>query len=268
MKKEIPNIIKLEIPYDPVSGENFLLWRYRTMIKDGHAFAKHDFNLFCALLIRNFGLDNLSEGLKKHILTGDKINPEVHFHLIAYSMEVGDEISDEDMKIHTIARHKRALKRLSHVKKEIQRTGINSKKINLQNSTDYKTLLNHVAGFEDLTLIDWFVPIVLTFEKFVHIYIKHVEETKFGDGQFKRRSFIDYKHDELLTLIKQILHVDEENIKSHFLEVRAFQIQKEYEKMKDYHRGFRNYPPIKMNGDNFRLSINKMGIIDSFYQIK
>jgi hypothetical protein len=268
MKKEIPNLLKVEFPYDPDSDGDLLLWRFGKIIEDGHAFSKHDFNLFCALLIRKHGVEKLSDDLQNYILDGDKINPDVQFQLTAYAIEVGDDISEEELEIHAKARYERALYRYNFVKKEIHRTGINAHKVNLDNSEDYRTLVNQVAGFDDLTLIDWFVPIVLTFEKFVHIYVKHVEETKFGEGQFKRRSFIDYRHDELLTLIKQILRIDEENIKDHFLEVRAAQILNEPDKIKDYHRGFGKFAPIEMDGDKFRLTIDKNGFITSFYQIK
>ena len=38
--------------------------------------------------------------------------------------------------------------------------------------------------------------------------------------------------------------------------------------IKDYHRGFGKFPPILLDNDKFRLTINKYGFIESFYQIK
>ena len=51
------------------------------------------------------------------------------------------------------------------VKKEIGRVINNANNITLKNSAYYRELLNIVTQFNDLTLIDWFVPIKLTFAK-------------------------------------------------------------------------------------------------------
>jgi hypothetical protein len=268
MKKEIPNLIKIEYPYDPSTTSGCLLLRFQNIINQGYCFKRHDFNLFCALSIREFGIDKLSPSLKNYVLNKDSIIPEVQFQITAFALEVGDEVEKTELELHLKERLKYARNRQQIVRKEIQRTGINPRKLNLNNSEYYRILLNNIAGFQDLTLIDWFVPIVLTYERLVHFYVKHVEETKFADGSFKRRSFIDYKHDELLTLIKHVLWVDEENIKDHFLLVSVDRSRNEDKNIKDYHRGFRKFSPIEMNGDKFKLSIDKNGVITSFYQIK
>jgi len=268
MKKDIPNIIKVNVPYDPHRVEDTLLWRYERIIEEGYSFSEHDFDLFCAILIRKHGIEKLSTDLKERIFNGDNIRPSIQFQITALAIEQGEEVQEEEFENHTRERIIRAIERKRIVKKEIARTGINAQKVTLNNSKYYRTLLNLIKGFVDITLIDWFIPITLTFERFVHIYVKHVEETKFGDGQFKRRSFFDYKHDELYSLIKKILRQEEKSIKDHFLEVSAGLALNKPEQVKDYRRGIGKHPPINLNGDQFKLTIDKTGKIMSFHQIK
>lgn len=268
MKKDIPNTIKIEFPYDPESIEGLMLFRYDRIIEEGHTFSIHDFDLFCAIIIRKHGLEKIHESILKYAIENENIRPEIQFQMTALALELGEEIDEQELKAHAKARIVRVIKRKETVKKEIQRTGINAKKVTLNNTSYYRELLTLIKGFNDLTLIDWFVPIVLTFKKFVHIYVKHVEETKFGDGQFKRRSYFDYKYTEILNLLKAILKQEEQSIKDHFLEVVVGRTMKNESKIKDYHRGFRKFTPIVFGGDEFRLTIDKNGFIQSFYQKK
>lgn len=268
MKKDVPFIIKVKVPHDPQSLEGLLLFRFRKIVEEGYTFSKNDFNLYCAILIRKVGLEKLSESFLKYIILNNSIKPEIQFHKTALAIELEESVSDEDMRVHVKTIMKRAIERKKVIKVEIQRTGINPNKITFENSQYYRELLKITKEFDDLTLMDWFVPVVLKFERLVHIYIKHVEETKFGDGQFKARSFFDYKHTEIITLIKKIIQQEEQNIKEHFLEVAEGYELKDSSKIKDYHRGFRKFPPILLGTEKFGLTIDKHGFIQKFYQIK
>jgi hypothetical protein len=124
-----------------------------------------------------------------------------------------------------------------------------------------------IKNFNDITLLDWFIPIVLDFKKFAHIYVKHVEETKFGEGQFKVRSFFDYKHTEILSLIKKVLSQEKEAIRDHFLLVSVGHNLNNKSNIKDYHRGFGKYPPIILGEDKFRLTIDKMDLFNHFIKL-
>ena len=134
-------------------------------------------------------------------------------------------------------------KRKEIIKKEISRTNINGKilnQINYKNSEYYRELLNLTNQFVDITILDYFIPIVLTYERLVHIFIKHVEETKFGDGKFKNRTFFDYRSSEIWTLIKTIIKIDEENIKEHFIENAVNRDLGKSDLMVDYRRNVNN----------------------------
>lgn len=121
------------------------------------------------------------------------------------------------------------------------------------------------SSFTDITILDWFIPIILKYKTLIHIFVKHVEETKFGKGQFKKRTFFSYSHDEIWILLKTLINQESENIKDHFLENCASWHLNKPNEMKPYHRNTRN--PILYDGDRFVLSIDKNGFITKFHQI-
>lgn len=268
MKKEVAYTTKIKVPYDRDIIEGLFFWRFKKIMEEGYTFAMHDFYLYSAILIRFDLLEKLPRDIREYIIQEGKIKPEILFQKIALALEKGEKLTDKDQEFYFKTKFKEAKRRKEIVRKEIRRTGINPAKININNSIYLRELLNIIREFSDLTLMDWFTPIVLTFEKFVHIYVKHVEETKMSEGQFKKRSFFDYKHTEILTLIKRIIGQEEKDIQEHFLRNRIYDEFTPKEKVKDYHRGFGKYPPIQFDGDSFRLTINKYGFIESFYQIK
>lgn len=268
MKKDVPNLSKINVPNDSDALEGLLLLRFDRIIEEGFIFPCHDFDLYCAILLRKLSLENLPKVYKDYIIQDGTIRQEVQFQMINLAIEKREIVNDEEIEFYFKLNHAMALDRKKIVKDEIGRTGVNSLKVNLTNSSYYRELLQIIKGFTDLTLIDWYIPIVLTFKKFVHIYIKHVEETKFNEGQFKHRSYFDYKHSEILTLLKNILHREEQDIKEHFMKVSFGFNFGDKALVKDYHRGFGKFPPIMLGDDKFRLTINKYGFIESFYQTK
>jgi hypothetical protein len=267
-KKDIPNLVRVEVPYDPSILEDLLLFRYNLIVKEGYGFSYRDFDLFSAIMLRRRGIINAPKAVLKYAINDGQIVDRVRFEMISLGIEQNEEIRKDDEEFYFRMRRERALERKRIVKKEITRVVNNAKSITLTNSCYYRELLTIVTKFNDVTLIDWFVPIKLTFEKLVHIYVKHVEETKFGEGQFKRRSFFDYKHTEILSLLKAVLAQEEEDIKEHFLFVALGYSKKSAGIVKDYHRGWGKFEKLIFDNRDFTLSIDKDGFIQSFYQNK
>ena len=267
-KKDIPSLIRINVPYDPSMLEDLLLFRYNLIVKEGYAFSYRDFDLFSAIMLRRHGITNAPKIVQKYAIKNDQIIDRIKFEMISLGVEQNEPVKGEDEAFYCKMKRERGLERKRIVKKEIGRVVNNAMSITLKNSDYYRELLNIVTQFNDLTLIDWFVPIKLTFEKFVHIYVKHVEETRFGDGQFKKRSFFDYKHTEILSLLKAVLAQEEEDIKEHFLFVAVGYSIKDNSKIKDYHRGFGKFSKLIFDDNEFRLTIDKYGFIQTFHQNK
>lgn len=268
MKKKVPNLIQVRTKFDPTYAENLLLYRYERIIRKGYSFSEIDFYCYSALLIKRFGIQNLPEKFKKIIYENNHLKSEVKFELIRYKILERYKITEKEKKFFNNEMSKKVEERKKIIKKEIARTNLKGKllnTINHNNSLHYRELLTLTNEFVDITIMDWFIPIVLKFERLIHIFIKHVEETKFNEGQFKNRTFFDYKSDEIWTLIKTIIKIEEKNIKDHYLENAINRDLGKIELIKDYNRNTNN--PIIFNGDKFALSIDKNGFIMKFHQL-
>lgn len=110
-----------------------MLYRFNNIIEEGYTFSVNDFNLFCAILIRKKSLENLPEQFKNYIIQDNIIRPEIQFQKIALVIEAEEYVKEQDLKFQYESRLKMVIERKNTIRKEIQRTGINAKKINLEN---------------------------------------------------------------------------------------------------------------------------------------
>lgn len=263
-KKIVPYLIRIESKYKPIESERLLLWRYNRIIDKGYTFPVFDFYCYCALLIRHME----SKQIPKIMLNGTELKQEVKFQLINFQINNNEDISKTDKEFHLTEIKKMLIERKQFIKKEIHQTKFDKSEIDSigpKNSKFYRNLLILTRGFTDITIMDWFIPIVLTYERLIHIFVRHVEETKFADGKKKRQTFFDYEPSEIWTLLKTLIKYDEENIQNHFLENSInYQLDKKY-LTTEYLRNYEN--PIIYNGDSFVIRIDKNGFIKQFYQL-
>lgn len=259
----MPNIIKIEIPHDVEVFEKMHLNAIHEDWENGYCTSEYEFDLYCAIRIKLFGLEKLPENLKLYCFKNNELKHSIRFHKIRLQKQITGVVSKTDETFFLNYRRQMVNQRKEIIRNEIHTTGINEKGLTFLNSEYLRTLLSIVREFdEEITLIRWFIPIKLSFEKIVHFYVKHVEETKFASGAFKKRTFFKYEFDQIFTLLKTILRHEEENIKEHFGNVAVANILNEDENKKDYINN-----RIKFNGDTFALQIDKKGYISKFHQI-
>lgn len=267
MKKKIPNIINIKIPYNQEVADKLFLKGIQEDYEKGYPISHFDFDRYCALLIKELGIDKLPQHYQEYCIQNNQLKERIRYEIIRNDINLKNNISQEDDIFFTKYLTEKVKLRKVIVKKEITRVGINSNKITLTNSAYLRTLIKIVREFDDeITIIPWFISIKLSFEKFVHIFVKHVEETKFSDGAFKNRFFFTYEYNQIWTLLKLILTQEKENIKDHFVEVAVGISLNEKSKIKDYHRGFKQFPDIIFNGDSFAMTIDTNGYIVKFHQ--
>jgi len=267
LKKKIPNIINIKIPYNQEVADKLFIQSIQDDYKKGYDISKIDFDRYCALLIKELGIEKLPKHYQEYCTKNNQLIDKIRYLIIRNDINYNKNILPEDDLFFTKYLNEKVKLRKAIVKNEIGRLGINSNKITFANSAYLRTLIKIVRELDDeITIIPWFISIKLSFEKFVHIYVKHVEETKFADGTFKNRTFFTYKYNQIWTLLKLILRQEEEDITDHFGEVAVGIALNEKDKIKDYHRGFKQFSDIIFNGDSFAMTIDTNGYIVKFYQ--
>ena len=106
-------------------------------------------------------------------------------------------------------------KRVAILVKELQRSQEKFKELGIQQPKAIRSLIKLSATFKDMRLITSKYPIWLDFERFLHIFMRHVRETKVGE-RFAEKSVFPYEFSEIIKLIKMVLESIIADMEEHF----------------------------------------------------
>lgn len=97
------------------------------------------------------------------------------------------------------------------------------------------------------------VVIYLPFERFVHIYARHVAETQIGAKFESEKTVFQYKYEDILRILKMVVNQERNNIQNHFKQNSDSPFRR---------LGSR---AIYTDGTYYRLVINSNGSIQDFH---
>lgn len=140
---------------------------------------------------------------------------------------------------------------------EIQRSSEKIESVSKHYRAELDELRKCCYNFDEEILSFGKIPIYLTFERFVHIYARHVSETQIGE-RFRiqqNKTVFSYKFDDIRSLIKMIINDSSDEIQKHF---------KEYPE-KDFLR--LNKSPIYFDGHYYRVVIDQNGSLRDFHPL-
>lgn len=104
------------------------------------------------------------------------------------------------------------------IDKEIQKSGENIKTVTENFKTQIEELRKSCYQFEEDIIGFGKKQIYLTFERFVHIYARHVAETLIGEKFSGEKTVFQYKFDDIKYLIKMVVETVSDDIQKHFQE--------------------------------------------------
>lgn len=113
-------------------------------------------------------MENLHPKIVNYILENGEIKREIKYELLRLKTLDNQELNEAEKLFFNNERRLLVDKRKEIIKKQIGRTNINGKILNQishKNSDYYRELLNLTNQFVDITILDYFIPIVLTYEK-------------------------------------------------------------------------------------------------------
>jgi hypothetical protein len=112
---------------------------------------------------------------------------------------------------------KRFGKRNTILQKEIERSTGKLNEIAVKYGDTIRTLTYLCFYFENELLLPYELPIWWDFERFLHIFIRHVKETKVGE-RFDEKTIFQYKFDEIQKIVEAVLESVYKDIYLHFKE--------------------------------------------------
>tara|TARA_R110000765_G_scaffold422018_1_gene528720 strand:+ start:1639 stop:2781 length:1143 start_codon:yes stop_codon:yes gene_type:complete len=115
------------------------------------------------------------------------------------------------------------------------------------------TLKKICRGFDEKVIAFGDKIIFLEFERFVHIYARHVSETQIGERFAGNKSVFQYKFDDIIQVIKMVIHSVNDEIQEHFKQTP----DQSFRRM-----GSRS---IYIDGHYYRVEIEPNGMLKDFH---
>jgi len=108
-------------------------------------------------------------------------------------------------------------------------------------------------GFDEKIIAFGQKIIFLEFERFVHIYARHVAETQIGERFAGNKTVFQYKFDDIIRVIKMVVESVNDEIQEHFKQTP----DRPFRRM-----GSRS---IYIDGHYYRLEIEPNGMLKDFH---
>lgn len=252
--RELPEPIKINSPFTEEDEEDLMLWLNGQRLKTSYRLIPEERHRHNAVLFRKNekAITKPEEvALFKDLNTGE-IKPELKIYYLESKFKY-DKLSDDELTELKKLYEKKAGEKIEILSKELKKSSERWKEIGINYTTGVKILLHLSTNFETQRITNGKFPVWWDYEKFLHIFMRHVNETQVGE-RFGSKTVFQYKLKDIKDLIKIVLGKVEEEIIEHFMTKPG----------KDFIRiGERS---VYYNGDYYSFHIDKNGRLMTFHK--
>ena len=246
-----PNIIKVD--FSDTNEEELFLWLNNSRLENGYKLIPQEINRHNAIILRKYEDRISQEDLEnfKNPETGE-IKDEIKFEYLK-SKFIKDLINEEEKKELEERTSLIAEQRTEILKKELQRSSERFKEIGINYKDGLSLIMYLTSRFEDERLTDGKFPVWWDYDRFIHIYMRHVKETQIGD-RFESKTVFQYKLKDIKRVVKTVLESIENEIQEHF----AHNPEQEFRRIGEM--------SIYFKGDYYALQIAPNGRLVRFHK--
>lgn len=216
-EKDILNTIELKFSSSGMDFNQFKLGFYNSRLRSKYKLIpEEEFEYFGLQLFYN--PDQINDDLNKKITdeaTG-KVKEPIRYYQLKAKFFQSDLTEEEDNELKEIMSRRSQIK-ISFIMEELKRSTEKLKVLAVKHKDNLGTLIDISTQFEDELLLPYEFPIWWDFERFIHIYIRHVKETKLGE-RFAEKTIFQYKFHDIRRIIDAVIEIVYEDIKTHFKE--------------------------------------------------
>ena len=216
-EKDIPNTIEIKFDARGMDIDQLRMGFFNSRIRSGYKLIpEEEFEYLGLQLFYNpdFKIDEH----KSKVLDPDtgQIKEPIRYYQLKAKFNKTELTEDENKKFQEII-ERRSKIRIDLLFDELNRSTEKLKDIAFQHKDKFKTLINICNQFESEVLLPFEIPIWWDFERFLHIYLRHVKETKVGE-RFAERTIFQYKFKDVNRIVKTVIESVYDEIKEHFKE--------------------------------------------------
>lgn len=253
--KELPKPIKIDVDFSDTDVDSFSIFMYEKKIESGYVLCPFENYHYLALLLDKHGESMDKEEYNQLFVdpaTGD-LNSYVYYYYLKNKYLKGRASALEE-KWFKQMNERRTKKRVEILHRELRKASLNIKNLEKRYQRALLQLIKISAIFEGLNLTNTKYPIWLDYERFIHIFSRHVSENQIGE-RFSDKTSFQYDYASIIRLIKIVLALVNDEISEHFSqeEKRSF---KRHGKKAVYYQG-----------DYFVIDIDANGRLMTFYPL-
>jgi hypothetical protein len=254
-KRALPKPMVIKSSFTNEDEEDLMIYLNNQRLKSGYKLIPDEINKHNAIIFRKYEpqirkSDNLYYFIDS---TTHEIKPELKYYYLQ-SKYYHDELSEVELEEFKSLINQKAQEKVGILGNELKKSTEHWDEIGINYKKGVSILVHLITNFEAHRITNVKFPIWWDLEKFLHIYMRHVDETQIGE-RFEIKTVFQYKLNDIKDLIKIVLDKTEKEIDEHF----------EKNPNKDFFRiGERS---VYYNGDFYSFHIEKSGRLMTFHKI-
>jgi hypothetical protein len=237
-----PNIIEVDIN-DNFDYDSMLLNLNERKLSSGYLLTPDETAENLGILL-NFEKINIEDEKKE-------LKIPIRKHFLKFRERKKVATSEEIAELKQIESNEIAHK-ISLLRNEIKKAGIGKKNFE-KIRPQIEQITPFLLRFNEKRLTSAKFPVWLDFERFLHIFLRHVNEVNFG-GNFEDKTKFQYLIDDILRLIEIVIDSIEDEIQKHF----AGNTGKNFKRHGEM--------AVYFKGDYYAIAINPEGLLMTFYK--
>lgn len=253
---DLRRIDTLEIPFEAKGKGEDIFWMYgglKRMIENHVALSPEEYCQYLAYkIILNHEL-NQEEKVFAYNSDGKISNKEIAWFVLLWKKEA-ELIKEDELKLLETLKSNKYIERLELLDKELKKMGLSFKKLIAKYPDKALLLISKASTFHEQRYnITGKHLLYLNYERFLHIYLRHVEELKVPN-QFGDRDKFQLAEADVMTTIRLVMHA----INDEYQVYRDKNLESDFRKL--------GAMAFYLNGDYYAFTINKSGLLMSFYK--
>jgi hypothetical protein len=215
-KKEIQNVIHINAP--EFSGwedlNRFRFWYLNSRYSKAQSLSPKETAQYWAFR-KHFGIDLDKEDYKKVMEEGSQeFKSKVRLEELRTKFQ---ELTISELEIKELAKlvAKELIFKNEIINKEIAKSTQKINQIANTYGVELENLRTICRGFDEEVISFGDKVVFLEFDRFVHIYARHVAETQIGERFTNEKSVFQYKFDDTIRVIKMVIEYVKEEIQEH-----------------------------------------------------
>lgn len=206
VEKEIENVMKIKFDASDIDLDKVQLGFLSARLKNGYSLSPNEKNQYLGLQIyfnKNFNIGKDKINIIDSV--SGNIKDDIKYYYLKVKFLNSETNKEEVTELENLIK-KRAKANVSLLLAELNRASEKLKETVTSNPTTFQSLVKLCTNFESDLLLPHKIPIWWDFERFLHIYLRHVKEIKMGK-RFEDKTVFQYKLEDVKFIIKAVIQI-------------------------------------------------------------